>query len=382
MRVAAVVGLLTATSAPLIWYSQEARQYALLLLLCTLSLILWAGIVVSREDRRIVWWALVSGLAFATHYFAALIVFPEAVVLLFRVPRTRRSVVAAAVLIAFVAAIVPLALYQRSTTNVAWVAATGSLLSRLRATEGLLLVNGGAGISHAWWLGRLFIIAALALVVWRGTAGERRAVATAVALALAVIALAVLVAVAGFDYVLPRHMLVVEAPLIAALAVALGSARVGTPGLVVAAAGAVLGVAVTLSVNGNLAYQREDVRDVARAFGAGTPDRVIALQRSADYLLADGGIPAFRYYDPSLRRLSGGVHTVEEVDVIDEEIAPAARNATLSRLARLGFRLRNYDKRQDFTIYQLVAPHAIAVSRGALLRGASFGGDDPILLVQ
>jgi uncharacterized membrane protein len=91
LRVAAVLGLLITTSATLLWYSQEGRQYALLLLPCTLSLILWARVVLLREDRPIVWWTLASGLALTTHYFAVFIVAPEAAVLLFRARRTRSS---------------------------------------------------------------------------------------------------------------------------------------------------------------------------------------------------------------------------------------------------------------------------------------------------
>jgi mannosyltransferase len=382
MRVAAILGLLVATSATFIWYSQEARQYALLVLLCTLSLILWARVVVLREDRPVVWWAVVSGLALATHYFAAFIVLPEAAVLLVRAPRTRNSIVAAATLAAFVAAIIPFALYQRSTTNISWIAGAGSLLSRLRSTEGFLLVNGGAGIPHAWWLGRLFVVAALALVLWRGTAGERRTAASLAALAAAVVALAVLAALAGFDYVLPRHLLVVYVPLVAAIAIALGSARAGSLGLLVAVAGAALGVAVTLSINGNIAYQREDVRDVARALGAPSPDRVVILQRPADYLLQDGGAPTFQYYAASLRYMPGGADTVDEIDVIDEDVPPAYVRTTLSRLTHLGFHLSRHQRRQKFVTYGLVAPQAIVLTRDALLRAARFAGADPLLLVQ
>ncbi len=382
LRVAAVLGLLMATSATLIWYSQEARQYALLLLLCTLSLILWARVVVLGEDRPVVWWALVSGLALATHYFAAVIVAPEAGVLLFRARRTRSAVAAAATLTAFVAAIVPYALYQRSTTNISWIAATGSLVSRLKATEGLLLVNGGAGVAHSWWLGRLFVLAALVLVVWRGSSGERRTVAAALALAAAAVILAVLVALAGFDYVLPRHLLPVELPLLAATAVALGSASVGRIGLVVAVAGAVLGIAVTLSVNANLEYQREDVRDTARLLGPPSADRLVILQRPDDYLLENAGLPAFQYYAPSLRLMPRHAASAEEVVVIDENVAPMDGRATVLRLTHLGFRLRHVEARQAFLIYELVAPHPVLLTRRALSGAARFAGAAPLLLVQ
>ncbi len=382
IRVAAVLGLLVATSATLTWYSQEARQYALLVLLCTVSLFVWKRVVASRNDRLLVWWAVISGLALATHYFAAFIVLPEAVVLLLRVPRTRKAFAAAVTLLAFVAAVTPFALYQRSTTNVSWIAGTASLLFRLRSSEGFLLVNGGAGIPHAWWLGRAFVLAAFALVAWRGSAGERRTTAVLAALAAAVVALAILAALVGFDYVLPRHLLVVYVPLVAAVAVALGGARVGRLGLLVAAAGAAVGVAVTLSIDGNLAYQREDVRDVVRALGPPSPTRVVILERAADYLLEDRGVPTFQYYAPSLRYMPGGTDTADRIDVIAEAVPRPEVLATLSRLTRLGFRVSRETGRQAFVTYELVAPHAIVVTRDALLRAARFGGADPVLLVQ
>ena len=381
LRVAAILGLLMATSATMIWYSQEARQYALLLLLCTLSLVLWARVVVLRESAPLIWWALVSGLALATHYFAGFIVAPEALVLLVRARRTRGAVVAAATFAAFAAALVPFALYQRSTTNVSWIAGAGSLATRLRATEGLLLVNGGAGISHAWWLGRLFVLAAVALVVWRGTRAERRAVAAALTLAVSVVVLALAAAVAGFDYLIPRHLVLVELPLLVAVAVALGSARAGRIGLAVAAAGAALGIAVTLSVNAGIAYQREDVRDAVRYLHTPSAARLVILQRPDDHLLANRGLPAFQYYVPSLRFMSGAA-AVDQIVVIDENVSAADLHATLVRLTHLGFRLTGAARRQVFTTYELTASHPTRLTRDQLRRAGRFARTAPVLLVQ
>src|SRR4051812_27381220 len=61
---------LVAFNPLLVWYSQEARPYSLLVLTCALSMLFCA--------RRSVWlWALFSALALLTHYFAAFVVVPE-----------------------------------------------------------------------------------------------------------------------------------------------------------------------------------------------------------------------------------------------------------------------------------------------------------------
>ena len=61
-----------ATSPLLIWYSQEARAYGLLVLLGAVSL----GCLLREHWRG---WALTAVLALATHYFSLFIIVPEAV---------------------------------------------------------------------------------------------------------------------------------------------------------------------------------------------------------------------------------------------------------------------------------------------------------------
>jgi 4-amino-4-deoxy-L-arabinose transferase-like glycosyltransferase len=383
-RVAAVLGLLAATSAMLVWYSQEARPYALLLLLCTLSLVFLARLLVLGDERSIGWWALAAGLALATHYFAAFLIAPQAALIIARAPRTRRVAAAFAGLAVVVAAIVPFALYQHRLASKAWsaIAATGSLRSRLQAALGRLLVNGGAGVPHAWWLGYLFVAAAFAVALWRGSAVERRTVALGAGLAAAVIILALIAALAGFDYVLARHLLPAYLPLLGALAVALGGSRAGRIGLLVAAAGAVLGVAVTISVDTSLTYQREDVRDVARPLAAHAPGRTVIIQRSDNYLLRSHGLPALLYYAPTLRAMPAGARPVQRLTLIEEGVSPANVIATISRLRLLGFKSVTYQARQVFVTYQLRAPSAIALTRGVLARDARFGSAAPLLLVN
>jgi mannosyltransferase len=68
-RAALAAAGLVATSPFLVWYSQEARAYALLVLFGAASLY-FLGVALNETSRTAVrWWAVVSILALATHYF-------------------------------------------------------------------------------------------------------------------------------------------------------------------------------------------------------------------------------------------------------------------------------------------------------------------------
>jgi mannosyltransferase len=101
-----------ATVSPLlVWYSQEARAYALLTFLSGLSLLFFARAVDDPSRRSLGWWAATSALAVLTHYFAAFLVAGETVLLLYR-HRRRGVYVATAAVAAVGLALLPLAAYQ------------------------------------------------------------------------------------------------------------------------------------------------------------------------------------------------------------------------------------------------------------------------------
>src|SRR4051812_36452090 len=93
-RAGIAVAALAAFNPLLVWYSQEARTYALLTLLGALSLYFFARLLRGVETRLLVWWSITSGLALTAHYFAGFLVLPEAAWLLWRTP-SRRAVAAA-----------------------------------------------------------------------------------------------------------------------------------------------------------------------------------------------------------------------------------------------------------------------------------------------
>src|SRR3954468_22297828 len=100
-RTGLVAAALVAVNPMLIWYSQEARAYALLTFFCALSLLycvqaLRVGEGVSGrgdgdDKRNFVLWGVFSALALATHYFA---VFPLAAELVLLLRRRGRATLA------------------------------------------------------------------------------------------------------------------------------------------------------------------------------------------------------------------------------------------------------------------------------------------------
>jgi mannosyltransferase len=113
---------LVACSPLLVWYSQEARSYALLALLSALSLLFFREAWLRPSPRALALWSLVACFALATHYFAVFLIGAEAVWLL-TVRRCRAVWVGVGVVAAAGIALLPLALHQESTDQTWWITA-------------------------------------------------------------------------------------------------------------------------------------------------------------------------------------------------------------------------------------------------------------------
>ncbi|MGZ4215757.1 MAG: glycosyltransferase family 39 protein [Solirubrobacteraceae bacterium] len=121
-RVGVIVAGLTACSPLLIWYSQEARSYSLLVALSAVSLLALACALEQPTPLTLGCWVLASGLTLATHYYGVLVIVPEALWLL-AARRRQRSVQVAVGLVALCGlALIPLALGQNATGNTNWIA--------------------------------------------------------------------------------------------------------------------------------------------------------------------------------------------------------------------------------------------------------------------
>ena len=142
-RAALLAAALTCVSPILVWYSQEARAYALLVLLSALTLLCF-GRALGRPGRgTLTAWAVACALAVATHYFAGFLVLAEAVWLLLRSRSPRRVAVACVPVVLTAAALAPLAIHQRSQGHLAFIAHRG--LTVRVAESAKMFVSGSDG---------------------------------------------------------------------------------------------------------------------------------------------------------------------------------------------------------------------------------------------
>jgi hypothetical protein len=354
---------LVAASPYMVWYSQEARAYALLVFLCALSLALFGELLRRDESRGLWWWAAVSALALLTHYFAVFVVGPELVLLVWLLPERRRSVLAAGAAVAVVGlALVPLAVHQADRGHDGWIAQI-PLGTRVRDTAKQFLLGYSGSPSRA-----LSAVAAVLLAAAGGFAVRHGRALRGFGLALAVGAAALAVPLAakaaGADYVFPRNMIGAWVP----LAVVLGAAACRRAGALAVAALCVTFVALTIAVDVDTKLQRADWRGAARAIGAARVPRAIVVP-------AVGDDPISYYARASL--LPRGTATVPELDVLGFTAAPPPRD----RRVPAGFRLLERRRVGRFTLVRYRAAGARRLGRPELAR-ARLGSGHAAVVVQ
>ncbi len=305
-RAGLAAAALAAFSPLLIWYSQEARAYALLVLLSAASVwALAAALAPGAPGRRLAVWAAVCALALATHYFAAFLIFPEAVWLLRIRGRPAAPAVAGVVLAGL--ALAPLALHQRAQGNAAFIAASPRGTRLAQAAKQLVIGYDAPG-QVALTVAAAALLLALAWVLARRLDGPSRpAVLGLAGVAAAALALPVVLALVGLDYVITRNLIGAWVP--AALAVSAGGAVAGRrSGPALIGALCVLGLVATVGVGLDARYQRDDWRGASATVPVGASTAVVLTP-------ASGRVP-LAYYLPASRPLPPAGAPVSWVEVI------------------------------------------------------------------
>jgi mannosyltransferase len=314
-RTGLVLAAIVAVNPMLIWYSQEARSYALLIFFGALSFYFFLRALEREEGTDLALWALSSALALCSHYFAA---FPLAIegvwLLVARRHRWRAVVPGLAVVGATGAALLPLLKAQINTTHIGWIDQSPLAPRFLEAGASFLIGETGHVIAEPVRYGyavvpAVAVAAALALLTWRGTSRERRGAGLALALGLGVIALTVLAALVGRDYVVERNLLPALLPLAAVVAVgfSLGSGR--RIGAALALALCLYWLAFDAYVAQTPNLQRPDLRALSQTIGSPrVPRAVVSWKLAADPI---------RWYLPGqVPRMYGGWERVREVDLV------------------------------------------------------------------
>ena len=352
-RAALAAAALAAANPLLIWYSQEARAYALLVALCALSL--WCLL---REDWR--GWALAAALALATHYFAVFIVVPELGWLVWRHARdSQAAAIAAGAVVLVGAALTPLAIVQAGGNRAAYIHSS-ALGGRIAAVPKQFLI--GYATPHQTLL--TILAAALALALALGLRRRDRALAALAAIAAGVPAL---LALAGIDFLITRNVIAAMVPLVVLAAVAATRLRAG-PALIGGLCA--IGIAAFAGVEANTRYQRDDWRAVATALGpASTGPRAVVLNPAS-------GAPALELYTPLRTLLPGQTIATREIDVVDLRHNPPHLTTTI---AIQGFTTCLLHQTPEFTLVRYCAPTPATVVPGALV-GPKLAAAPPQLL--
>ncbi len=371
-RTALIAAALVAVNPMLVWYSQEARAYALLILLTSLSLLHFLRSLPANGDvpqlrghgwylscgtsPSVVWWGVFSGLALATHYFAAFPVGVEALWLLRRYGgEWRRLLPGLAVIGGMALALLPLLAHQMSFAHAAWIG-NFTLAHRLGETA-LNLVLGETGdiVSRPTHpllaaVPYLLLMAGLGLLLLRGERSERRAAAIPLAIAAVTVGVPLALAVVDHskDYILARNLIPAVVPLLAAVAVGFGLRRARRLGAVLAAALIAYSLGFSIWASASPQLQRPDWEAVAGAIDEPSRPRAMVTwtlgEASLRYYLSTGSV--------QVRAAEGFDWWVGEIDFISDGPAPPPPRQVLG----LGFREASYEKVGRLFVRRYVVP--------------------------
>jgi mannosyltransferase len=278
-RVALLAALLVAVNPFSVWYSQEARPYALLEALCLVSLICTIRVVDGGGRRWVLGWAAASSLALLTHFFAGFLLAGEVLWLL---RHRRRREIAVAIGAVGVVGVLMLALVASGrASEVAWVHASAPLDTRVSLVPvqfltGLYL-NWDAATDTAI---RFICAAALSTAgITLAVAGvrNRAKVGPFVAMAGAMILLPLALAIVkpSSDYFLSRYLIAALVPLSIVVAAGFASRRAGLLGAMGGVALAAVLLSMTISIAARSELQRPDWRAAARGIGRASVDRAV-----------------------------------------------------------------------------------------------------------
>lgn len=332
----AVAATLVALNPYLVWYSQEARSYALFVLFASVALLFFARALREPSTRNLGWWATASALALLSHYFAVFTIVPEGLWLIVADPRRRRALAAVAVTAAVGLALVPLAIAQEGNdrqnmfADISLSTRAGETAIHFVASEEPGWMAGSDSIDRLQLLaalgGAALAAAAGGLLLARATDTERRGALVVAAVGLAAIALPFALALVGLDFVDPRNMIGSLVPVLVAGGIAFGLQRARAPGAVCAVGAAALSAAVLVAVYASAQMERPDWRGAAVAIGPPTGPRILVVPKNGD----DGLVYYLHAREFERKRFRRGIG-VREIDVLSKQplITPPGRGFEL-----------------------------------------------------
>jgi mannosyltransferase len=354
-RAGLILAALVALNPMLIWYSQEARSYALLVFFGALSLLFFVRALDTLRGRDLALWTLASALALCSHYFAVFVVGIEAVWLLVALrSRWRLVLPALAGVGAAGLALLPLINVQVNPNHIGWIE-NSPLSTRLWETGVSFLVGEtGHVIAEApreryALVPAILIGVALILLALRGSRRERRGAGIGLVLGLGVAAMAAAAALVGKDYVVERNLLPALVPLLAVAAIGFATDGARRLGLLLAVALCAYWLAFAIHVTQTPNLQRPDFRTVTDDLGPSRSGRraIVTWKLAAD--------PVRYYLNDDALRMYGGVERIGEVDVLRKPLATGPVNLPPSfhQVARV--------RADRLTLIRYVAKHPVKI---------------------
>jgi 4-amino-4-deoxy-L-arabinose transferase-like glycosyltransferase len=310
-RAGLIVAWLAAVNPLLVWYSQEARSYSLMLLFTAAGFLFFVRALKDPDRGRpqLYLWGAASALAMATHYLSAVLIVPEAALLWLFSGIPRRPLLGATAIPAITGlALLPLLADQAGHGG--WIS---GLPLRLRA-EGVPQNMAIGFYSPLDWLPWVAVagFAAVIVYVWRrGSGDERRGLMIAGIVGAVGTALLVGPIVIGEDYVITRNLLQLWVPFGVVAGIALGARRLGWIGPAATAVLAIASIAAVGWVAADSKLQRPDWRDLAEQVPPPASERLWVAMAQRGY----NERPLSLYIGPS-RGLQNGPQQLAVSEVV------------------------------------------------------------------
>jgi uncharacterized membrane protein len=317
-RAGLVAAIFAALNPFMIWYSQEAREYMLLAALAGASVLFFVRALRAPSRRHLILWAVFSGLALLTQYFAGFLVAAEALALLY-VVRNRATVVCVSAMVVIELALIP-HLVGHASHPAGWIDSF-PLSIRIQQVPVAFALNTlyQSSIVSYGLLGAAVLVAALiAMLVVGATSAELRGAGLAAALGASVVLVPLVFALLGHDYYEARALIPGWIPLAVLIAAACTASRARAAGAGLAVLVCCAFVYAGIRIDTEPQYQRPDWRAVATALGAPRGTRAIVAD--------DGDLAAapLAIYLPDVPWTAAGQTpqvsqapvTVREVDIV------------------------------------------------------------------
>jgi mannosyltransferase len=372
-RAGLVAAALVATSPFLVWYSQEARSYALFALFGATSVLAF-GLALRGDRRWLAGWCVVSALTVATHYFGLFLVGAEVVWLLVRLRPRLPAVLASVVPGATLLAHLPVLLDQRGNGE---AVAGSSLAGRVAGIPKNLVVGYSFPVETAGSILAACLVFLGLLLAARLTTRERWGALVGGSLAATVVVVPIVLAVLGRDYVIARNTIVAVVPAAVCVGAGFASRRVGVAAAVVLCA---LCTAIAVVPAFDAAYGRTDWRGAAAAIGPAAGERAVVVTPYMSRSL-------WRPYLEGLDEPNGDSAVVSEVVVVGlaTEGGYSAGHLEPPEVDTPkpipGFRIATVERRPTFTLvrYEAEKPSRVAVET---LAGLALRDEQPGIMLQ